>query len=232
MSVPTLPPPPNYGRLASSYSFWEYLVFGKQLQRCRLAWWRELESCQNILLLGDGNGRFSTHLLENHPSVRITSLDSSSAMLNAAAKRRRNKGISEQRISTIQADIREWIHKKEESFDAVVAQFFFDNFEEQDLQSIINIVKEALLPGGKLLVSEFNIPQDTHLGNCRARFTLGWLYAVFRILTGLTTHKLIPHTPLLREAGFDQKKAVFFSQKTLISQVFTATGDNQRDISL
>lgn len=212
-------PPAQYGRLARTYSFWEYLVFVNRLQRCRLHWWKELASADKVLLLGDGNGRFSTHLLEKFPNIHITSLDVSSAMLRAARKRRNGKGLPENRIAPIREDIRLW-SPENSKFDAVVAQFFFDCFEEGELKQVVTRLKCVMDSGAKLLVSEFHNPGDTRIGHWRARLTLGILYPIFAMITGLKTKSLEPHTPILLSQGFKLKKESYFSNKTLVTQVF------------
>jgi ubiquinone/menaquinone biosynthesis C-methylase UbiE len=209
----------DYRLLASSYSFWEYLALGKQLQRARFSHWRELQNTQRVLLLGDGNGRFSTHLLKEFPTIRIWSLDSSEAMLNAAARRRRKNNLCDKRITPINGDVLTW-NPQGLSFDAVVAQFFFDGFDRLELQNVCEILKKVLTAEGILLVSEFHIPPTSVLAVTRARITLWSLYKIFWLLTGLKNQRLTPHEPMLCECGFEVRKTATLSQGTVLSQVF------------
>ena len=194
-------------------------MFGKQLQRCRLIHLEELKEVQDVLILGDGNGRFSTQLLLNHASARITSLDASKAFLAQARKRRLKAGLPEDRIQSYEQNILDWEFPAGR-FDAVVAQFFFDSFDLDQLEAIAASISTCLRPKGKLLVSEFHIPKDTRMGNWRARVTLKFLYLLFGLLTGLKTRKLVTYTPILERGGFRLNKAIYRSQKTLVSQVF------------
>ena len=211
--------PANYNRLAKYYSFCEYLTFGGQLQRCRFAHARTLENKTHVLLLGDGNGRFSTHLLFNYPNLQLTSLDASQAMLNQAAKRRLSRNVSDERIHNLNQDVLEW-EPPRNYYDAVVAQFFFDSFDRAQVEIITSKITSTLKPNGMLLVSDFHIPQDTRIGNKRSRLTLSILYMVFKVLTGLRSQKLVNYQSILATHGFILSETVFFSQKTLISQVF------------
>lgn len=209
----------NYKWLARSYSFWEYLTFGGQLQRCRFAFSNELENTSHVLLLGDGNGRFSTRLLSEYPALSITSLDASKSMLRQAKKRRKLLGIAEDRVHNINKNIFHWAPTNDD-YDAIVAQFFFDSFNFTELEAIASKISSAIKPGGKLLVSEFHIPTDTLAGNLRAKLTLRFLYTAFGILTGLKTRKLEDHNSVLEKHGLRMNKTIFMAQKTLVAQVF------------
>ena len=216
--------PPDYKYLAGSYSFWEYLCFGKKLQQCRKTHWKEMEDCKRILLLGDGDGRFSSFLAQKKPSLKISILEASPSMTKVARRRRRKLGVTEDNFSIIGKDILNWQFEDEKPFDAVVAQFFFDSFSENEVIQIIDKISSSLKPGGKLLVSEFHVPDDTRIGNWRARMTLRFLYFVFRILTGLKTRELATYRIQLEKRGFQLNKAAFYSHKSLVSQVFRAPG--------
>lgn len=61
-----------------------------------------------MLLLGDGNGRFSTHILKSIPDIQLISLDASAVMLSAAKKRRKKYGLAEDRLTTKMEDILLW----------------------------------------------------------------------------------------------------------------------------
>ena len=194
-------------------------MFAGQLQRCRFAHIDELSDAEQVLLLGDGNGRFSTELLKQFPAILITSLDASDAMLKQAKQRRKKAGLSEDRIQNLHQNALEWTDSGA-SYDAVVAQFFFDSFGQDDLNHIASSIRNCLYPDGKLFVSEFHIPNDTRLGNWRARILLRCLYGTFRIITGLKTQKLEDYESILSSHGFHLKSAIYFSQKSLVSQVF------------
>jgi len=209
----------DYSLLASSYAFWEYLLFGPQLQRCRRAHIRELENCSHVLLLGDGDGRFSTQLLETYPEIQITSLDASGAFLQAANKRRKKSGVTEDRIQTLHTNVMHW-KGRASTYDACVAQFFFDSFDEEQLRSIVKTISISLKPSGKLLVSDFHIPSHSQLANLRAKVTIRFLYFIFAWLTGLKTRQLADWIPVLEAECFSLRASTFLSQKTLTSQVF------------
>lgn len=223
--------PANYDRLARLYAFSEYISFGLQLVKCREASFAELRNYKNILLLGDGDGRFSTRLLQETTTAQIVSLDASASMLTEARRRRIKRGLSEERIVNLHRNIMQW-NAPPNRFDAAVAQFFFDSFDNDCLKEIVAKLKTTLIPNGRLFVSEFNIPNDTRIGNLRGRFTLGILYPLFKLVTNLKTQQLSDYRSLLTDQGFDLTHEVYFSRRTFVSQIFRLENHPQREMSL
>jgi ubiquinone/menaquinone biosynthesis C-methylase UbiE len=218
-------PPANYDRLANSYKFWEYLVFGRQLRRCRETWWKALLYSREVLILGDGDGRFSTFLLENHPTVKITSLDASPSMMKQAKNLRAKKNIQDNRVRNIVCDAISW-DWEQNSFDAVVAHFFVDSFDTFEMEQLTATIRKVLKPGGQLLISDFNIPDDSKFCRWRAKLTLNFLYPIFRFLTNLRTQSLVDYKPILLSRGFGLMKERYFSQKIFVAQVFQLLDDS------
>lgn len=160
-----------------------------------------LKDANEVLLLGDGDGRFSTHLLGKFKGIKITSIDASESMLKAAGIRRLKAGIRDEQITSIKEDFLLWSGAGP-IFDAIVAQFFFDSFNEEEMEIIAVKIQELLKPSGFLLVSEFAIPERQGWPRVRAQMTLWFLYKVFRILTGLKTQTLVDYETSLIRAGF------------------------------
>ena len=211
----------NYDHFAKYYAVSEYLTFGNRLKKCREAWVNELLGNENILLLGDGDGRFSTALLQKYPHINIVSLDANQAMLNQAQRRRKKAGISDNRLHNRCEDVRIW-RPANGQYDGIFAQFFFDSFHEADLEMIIIKIRNALTTNGQLFVSDFHLPDDTKIGKLRGRLTLGILYPLFKIIADLKVQHLADYSRILFRHGFELNKETFYSQKTLVSQIFSS----------
>src|ERR1041385_77794 len=54
----------SFDALAPHYLWMEWLLAGRKLQRCRTAFLDEARAARDILLLGEGNGRFLQALLQ------------------------------------------------------------------------------------------------------------------------------------------------------------------------
>ena len=76
-----------FDKLAPWYHFLETISFGNQLQQCRISQLAELNAVKNVLILGDGNGRFLESLLKSTNNSEIESLDISRNMIELANTR-------------------------------------------------------------------------------------------------------------------------------------------------
>src|SRR5687768_10747406 len=94
----------SFDRLAPHYRWMEWLLAGRKLQRCRTAFIDTLPPVRQALLLGEGNGRFLRAFLLGQPGARVTCLDASARMLQAA---RRNVHASG-RVNFVCCDVAEW----------------------------------------------------------------------------------------------------------------------------
>jgi len=192
-------PPPDFNRLAGPYRWLEYLTFGPWLARARCAFLPRLSHCRNVLVLGDGDGRFTARLLGASPDVRIHAIDASPAMLRALVRR---AGPDAGRVSTGLADVRLWRPANDaKPYDAIFTHFFLDCLTTAEIQSMAEALRPSLLPTAVWIVSEFAAPRGIY-GRCFARPLIWGLYRVFGALTGLTVRTLPDHHLALPTAGF------------------------------
>lgn len=189
---------PNYDKLAPWYSFLEKISFGDELQKCRTLNLNHAKEAKNILILGDGNGRFLESLLNINPVGKIDCIDISIKMMAQAKNRIKSKpGVKN--VKFIHANI--FDRKLEIGFyDLVVVNFFLDCFTFSELNSLICNIYHGLSPGGFLINGDFNIP-DTLFKKISARFILMGMYVFFKIFTRLSASKLIDPEPILKSNG-------------------------------
>jgi hypothetical protein len=100
-------------------------------------------------------------------------------------------------LRTHQADA--LTHAVEPAPDLVVAHFFFDCFEQPELEGLVARIAAAAQPQALWLVSEFRVPPG--ILHWPARIYIRLLYAAFRLLTGLRVSRLPDHAAALRAAG-------------------------------
>jgi ubiquinone/menaquinone biosynthesis C-methylase UbiE len=213
--------PPNFDRLAGPYRWLEYLTFGPWLARTRCAFLPQLAECQNALVLGDGDGRFTARLLIANSTVRVHAIDASPAMLRALV---RCAGPHAARISTQLADARFWrperIELRDQEYDAICTHFFLDCLTTTEIQSMAKAVRPLLSPSAVWVVSEFAIPRGL-FGRFLARPLLWGLYRVFGVLTGLTVRTLPDHELALRVAGFSLRERQTGLAGLLVSELWS-----------
>ncbi len=207
----------NFDPLARWYRALEFLAFGRDLERARFCLLDRLADCEEILVLGEGDGRCLARLVQAAPRARVRCLDGSAAMLARAAAR-----LAEQparsRVSFEQADILAATFPAA-SYDAVVTCFFLDCFTAAEVEGIVARVAASLRPGARWLFADFAIP-PRGFARMRAQIWLGSLYAFFGWRTGLATRRLPPSETILRAAGFVSEAAREFQGGLIRGELF------------
>lgn len=175
----------NCDPIAHWYRWLEYSAFGSALRRRREAFLFDLGNPQNVLILGDGDGRFLQSFAALYPQARIDAIDLSEKMIELAQSRVPSATFH-------LGDAREFAFEKE--YDLAAAHFFFDCFETAELSRILQRIRTR-----SWLISEFR--------NTRWSWPiLRSLYFFFRLTTGLRTNVLPDHRTTLEKLGFRLEK--------------------------
>lgn len=209
----------DYRRLARVYRALEYVAFGRDLERTRFALLPALVGCRDILIVGEGDGRFLQRLLRLNPQARVHCLDLSPAML-AQARQRIQSGHDRVRFTA--ADIRT-AGLPSRHYDAVVTCFVLDGFSAEDCAAVIARISAALRPGALWLWADFVLPR-AGLSRCRAQIWLTVLFTFFRWQTGLAVQTLPPAENLIIAAGFEPRAARTLQRGLLRSALFSQPG--------
>jgi ubiquinone/menaquinone biosynthesis C-methylase UbiE len=192
--------PANFDPIARPYRWLEYLTFGPYLERCRFHFLNQLSTHHRALILGDGDGRFTTRLLAANPQIAIDAVDSSATMLDLLTDRAAQLGPSAaQRLRTIHGDALAF--EPAGPYDLVVTHFFLDCLTEDDLATLFARLRPHLSTNATWLISEFSIP-STQPAATLARTLIATLYCAFRVLTSLKTQRLPDYASALRRNGF------------------------------
>ena len=206
-----------FDKLAPWYHFLETISFGNQLQQCRISQLAELNEVKNVLILGDGNGRFLESLLKSNNNSDIESLDISKNMIELANARITSLPNSS-KVIFIHSDVFDWDFPKFK-YDLVVTNFFLDCFTYPELTNLIEKVSLSLKPEGKLIYGDFNVPNSF----CKKTLTsllLFGMYLFFRIFTRISANSLHDPTFLLIENKFILKNEKYYLGSFLKSQLW------------
>jgi ubiquinone/menaquinone biosynthesis C-methylase UbiE len=203
----------TFDRIAPWYRALEYLTFGRALERRRFEYLDELSAARRVLILGDGDGRFTARLTAHNPDVQIDSVDLSARMLDLARGRIGPNG----RVNLLHADARTF--EPCGCYDAIVTHFFLDCLTNAETQTLLARLSKALRPGGQWIVSEFQIP-DAGPMRFIARAIVSALYLAFRILTGLRVNRLPGHGAALSAHGFRRHQFRKAAGGLLISELW------------
>jgi cyclopropane fatty-acyl-phospholipid synthase-like methyltransferase len=189
---------PQFDRVAAIYAPVERLTFGGALMRRRLQFTGDLADAHRVLVLGDGDGRFSAALVTRFPGIDLTAVDGSAAMLARLEGRVRARAPGVH-LETVCQDARDFVPDPR-GYDAVVTHFFFDCFTTAEVAALVARIAAVLPPGARWVVSEFAIP--TGGAGLFARALVRALYLAFRVLTGLRITRLPDHRSALTAASF------------------------------
>jgi ubiquinone/menaquinone biosynthesis C-methylase UbiE len=204
----------NCDPIARWYRWLEYVGFGRELERRRLALLPEVAAARRVLVLGEGDGRFLVRLVEQNRGAAIDYLDLSDRMLGLARRR-----ASSDQVTYHQGDALTFPLPVGE-YDLVVTNFFLDCFEESDAASLVERVAVAARPWARWLIAEFRQPER----GWQALWARQWvrsLYLFFRVTTGLKTTRLVDHHPLLRKHRFRMERAEAAFYGLLVSELWT-----------
>jgi SAM-dependent methyltransferase len=190
---------PNFDPLVKIYRALEVVAFGRDLERARFAFMNRLKDRRDILILGEGDGRFVARLLSGGVNGSIHCVDFSPAML-ARAKARIAGQPGAERVRFTCADALTAPFEPAR-YDAVVTLFFLDCFEAEAARRMVSSLARALRPGAGWLFADFVLPTGG-IARVRARMWLFVLYLFFRWKTGLQVRALPPSEQLIEELGF------------------------------
>ena len=206
-----------FDNLAPWYHFLETISFGNQLQQCRISQLAELNEVKNVLILGDGNGRFLESLLKSNNNSKIESIDISRNMIELANARITSLPNTS-KVIFIHSDVFDWDFPKCK-YDLVVTNFFLDCFTYSELTNLIEKVSVSLKPEGKLIYGDFNIP-NSFFKKTLATLLLFGMYVFFRIFTRISANSLHDPTFLLIENKFILKNEKYYLGSFLKSQLW------------
>jgi ubiquinone/menaquinone biosynthesis C-methylase UbiE len=212
----------SFDAIAPWYRTLEWIAFGGDLQRCRIACLKEIAAPRRALIAGEGNGRFLCELLRRHPGVEVDCIDASQRMLQLAQKRlERELPDRVQSARFLQRDLTSW-SPPDHHYDLLVTHFFLDCFAEAQLAAIVRKLARASTEDANWLLADFCVPAK---GTARlhARALLAVMYRFFRLTARIQASKLIDPTPFLRAEGFSLARRHLFRKGILRSEMWGRT---------
>lgn len=208
----------NFDPLARVYRALELFAFGRDLERARFCHLDALASCDSVLILGEGDGRFVSRLVRLRPEAEVLCIDSSAAMI-AQAQQRLAIETPRHRVKFQHADALS-VSLPTRHFDAAVTLFFLDCFSHEEAEKMIDKIAQALRPSATWLFADFALPEKG-FARWRAKLWLKVLYPFFNVSTGLRTRALPNVEPMIERAGFASVTVRSLQAGLLRSVVYT-----------
>ena len=187
----------TFDSIASFYPLLEQIVFGSTLSRSRRFFARRVTEGNNILLIGEGNGRFLSEMVKQTSSASFTVVDSSARMLASAARRIATVDRCP-RIELIHADILEW-QSPAAHYDRVVTHFFLDLFMPCRIRRIVEKISRIATEETLWINVDFTSENQ----RLRQKLLMWTQYRFFRIFAGIEASRLFDSLPYIRQAGWE-----------------------------
>ena len=187
----------SFDVLAPHYRWMEVVLAGEKLQRCRTAFLDCIPIAKNVLILGEGNGRFLLECRRKMPMAHIVCVDASARMLALAQRRLGDNCGSTEFVCN---DALVWTASRHD-FDLIVTHFFLDCFRPEQLESLIAKLADAAAPDANWLLADFQ-SAPAGLARVRSKLILWTMYRFFRVVTRLPAKELTSPDVLLQQHGF------------------------------
>jgi ubiquinone/menaquinone biosynthesis C-methylase UbiE len=190
----------SFDVLAPHYRWMEFVSAGEKLQNCRTAHLSKLPDATNILIFGEGNGRFLVECCRHFPRASITVVDASARMIKLARQRLSRRGAKGQGVNFICADALTWTPPAAK-FDLIVTHFFLDCFRADQLEVLISKLARAAVPNAHWLLADFQAASSGWRRQ-RSQVILWLMYRFFIAATRLPARTLTAPDQLLERHGF------------------------------
>jgi cyclopropane fatty-acyl-phospholipid synthase-like methyltransferase len=197
----------------------EYFSFGPMLERCRLRFLSWCSQSRHALVLGDGDGRFTTRLLAANLNLRVDAVDASAAMLAVLQDRvRRCCSDADSRLRTIHVDLR-CFQPTRKDYDLVVSHFFLDCLTDEEVSALVERLVPHLTEDAIWIVSEFSIPQKGWR-RLVSRLVIRFLYVAFAVMTRLHVKQLPDYSRVFHDQGFYPGENAEYLGGLLVAEVW------------
>ena len=186
----------NCDGIARWYRALEYLVFGRALERRRFEYLNDMADARHVLILGDGDGRFTAEFVRRNSGATVESVDLSVKMI----------AMAEERVGGFPTNVRFRVGDArsiafEGTYDLVVTHFFLDCFRNDELDGLVERVAERCDAGARWVISEFGL-RESGIERTLAWALVRFLYFGFWLTTGLSVKRLPDYASALEKHGF------------------------------
>jgi len=187
---------PDYNLIAQYYDFMAAVVFGNRMELAKRAHLSRIRDKSKILVVGGGTGKVIEYLADLSGSFRLDYVEPSTAMVHRAKKR--GKGSMD--VMFYKMPILDF---KEDNYDVIITNFFFDQFSERDVKVILSHLKSKLSPEAIFIFSDL-ISTNNILDKL-----LDWvMFFIFRLIAGVKTSTYPPYKKLFTALGFSSISSI------------------------
>jgi tRNA (cmo5U34)-methyltransferase len=189
----------DFDLVAPFYPRLERLIFGTHLDDARQTFILEILRANQVLLVGEGNGRFLKLLSTQKFGGRVKVVEKSSMMIRLA---KNHVGpLGKLNLEFVQGDFRRC--QLEKGFDCVVTHFFLDLFNPPGQLAVIEKFAELTDEMATWINVDF-FPA----GGWRSRVLMWCQYRFFRAVSRIEAKSCSDELPAARQSGWSLVEAV------------------------
>jgi tRNA (cmo5U34)-methyltransferase len=179
----------GFDRIAFFYDQMASIASFNHINKSQLAFISHISTQSTCLILGGGTGYFLQKLLEVNKSIQITYVDASEKMIEYSKERiLRNVPTDLNRVAFVCTAVADF---RFETYDVIVCNYFFDLFEENVVQGLLQQCYAALSNTGILYVTDFVLHTTQSMKSYISQISLWLLFHFFSWATYLQTKKLV-----------------------------------------
>jgi SAM-dependent methyltransferase len=171
------------------------MSLGGALQQARCTHVESLPNNANVLVVGEGDGRFLEALVQARPDCNIDVVDKSAAMLELA----KHRAGESSHVRFFNLDARHFESRRR--YDAIVTLFFLDCFQGHALQEVVANLGGQAQANARWLYADFATDR-VGLSGVLHRSVVQLLYFAFARVTDIEARQLDDPMPLLAQLGF------------------------------
>lgn len=186
----------SFDALAPVYRAMERALAGGKLQRCRTALLPLLGDAREVLVVGEGPGRWIEAAGAVLPAARFTVVDASAGMLARAERAWFEAGGATERIRFVHARLPGPLPCGGGGYDVIVTPFFLDCFAPDPLADVIRGLGAAAAADARWLVCDFRVPERGP-SRWRAQAVLALAHWFFGRVTDMSARRLTDPAPWL-----------------------------------
>lgn len=195
------PGPDSYGQsLATVYDFLATVYSAGAIDACKGWGASHIQPPASALFVGAGSAAEAIDPARR--GVRCHIVDNSASMLGRAQRRFAREGLAHDTSFSL-ADARR-LHAPDQ-YDAVVANFFLNTFDQHSLRDVLQRLLTYIRPGGLLVVADFVAPShdtdDSHTTECWQAFYHDIPMHLFARWTASQRHPIHDIPAVARQAG-------------------------------
>ena len=163
-----------------------------------------------MLIIGEGDGRFLSKLVNRFPGIKVDCIEGSSRMIAQARRRLPNEAD----VNFLHVNALDWKYPVKK-YDAIITCFFLDCFKERTLREWMPKIASSLDDNGEWLVTEFR-ELNGGVRGLASYVLIKIMYCFFRRITNLEASSLPDWPAIFRANGLSQSE-VFENESSMIN---------------